>query len=88
VFVPAQKWFVDNLKIKNVTVDFDSSVMIRYGEKERREVEYNLSEPVRSSHHPLMTFTASTRIMANSCPQAILLPRVIARLSMMRPLRF
>ncbi len=29
VFVPLQKWFVDNLKIKNSTVDFDSSVMTR-----------------------------------------------------------
>lgn len=29
VFVPAQHWFVSNIQIKNLTIDFDSSVMTR-----------------------------------------------------------
>src|SRR5271154_5978069 len=45
VFVPLQKWFVDNLKIKNVTLDFDSSVMTRYGEQEGSKVGYNPARP-------------------------------------------
>ena len=66
VFVPMQKWFIDNLKIKNVTVDFDSSVMTRYGEQEGSKVGYNPNKPGRSSHHPLMAFIAETRMVANA----------------------
>jgi hypothetical protein len=55
VFVPLQKWFIDKLKIKNITLDFDSSVMTRYGEQEGR-----------TSHHPLMAFIAETRMVANA----------------------
>jgi len=48
VFVPAQKWFVDNLKIKNVALDFDSSVMTRYGQQEGSKVGYNPGKPGHS----------------------------------------
>jgi hypothetical protein len=41
VFVPIQKWFIDNLKLKNITVDFDSSVMTRYGEQEGSKARSN-----------------------------------------------
>jgi hypothetical protein len=44
VFVPIQKWFVDNLKMKNVTIDFDSSVVTRYGEQQGSKVGYNPSK--------------------------------------------
>lgn len=66
VFVPVQKWFIDNIKLKNITVDFDSSVMTRYGEQEGSKVGYNPSKPGRASHHPLMAFVAETRMVANS----------------------
>ena len=66
VFVPLQKWFVDNLKIKNISVDFDSSVMTRYGEQEGSKVGYSPNKPGRSSHHPLMAFIAETRMVANA----------------------
>lgn len=66
VFVPTQKWFIDNLKIKNVTIDFDSSVMTRYGEQEGSKVGYNANKPGRASHHPLMAFIAETRMVANA----------------------
>ena len=66
VFVPTQKWFIDNLKIKNITVDFDSSVITRYGEQEGSKVGYNPSKPGRASHHPLMAFIAETRMVANA----------------------
>ncbi|MCA6381153.1 MAG: IS1380 family transposase [Cytophagales bacterium] len=66
VFVPLQKWFVDNLKIKNISVDFDSLVMTRYGEQEGSKVGYNPNKPGRSSHHPLMAFIAETRMVANA----------------------
>jgi len=66
VFVPLQKWFIDNLKIKNITLDFDSSVMTRYGEQEGSKVGYNVNKPGRASHHPLMAFIAETRMVANA----------------------
>lgn len=66
VFVPLQKWFIDNLKIKNVTIDFDSSVVTRYGEQQGSKVGYNPSKPGRASHHPLMAFIAETRMVANA----------------------
>ncbi len=66
VFVPLQKWFVDNLKIKNITIDFDSSVITRYGEQEGSKVGYNANKPGRASHHPLMAFIAETRMVANA----------------------
>jgi hypothetical protein len=66
VFVPVQKWFIDNLKIKNVTVDFDSSVMTRYGEQQGSKVGYNPDKPGRASHHPLLAFIAETRMVANA----------------------
>ncbi len=66
VFVPIQKWFIDNLKIKNITIDFDSTVMTRYGEQEGSKKGYNASKPGRASHHPLMAFIAETRMVANA----------------------
>lgn len=66
VFVPTQQWFVDNLQIKNITIDFDSTVMTRYGEQEASKVGYNASKPGRASHHPLMAFIAETRMVANA----------------------
>ena len=66
VFVPIQKWFVDNLTINNITIDFDSSVMTRYGEQEGSKVGYNSHKPGRASHHPLMAFIAETRMVANA----------------------
>jgi hypothetical protein len=66
VFVPLQKWFIDNLKIKNITVDFDSSVITRYGGQEGSKVGYNPNKPGRASHHPLMAFIAETRMVANA----------------------
>ncbi len=66
VFVPTQQWFVDNLQIKNITIDFDSTVMTRYGEQEGSKVGYNATKPGRASHHPLMAFIAETRMVANA----------------------
>ena len=66
VFVPLQKWFIGNLNIKNITVDFDSSVMTRYGGQEGSKVGYNPKKPGRASHHPLIAFIAETRMVANA----------------------
>lgn len=66
IFIPLQKWFIDNLKITNITIDFDSSIMTRYGDQEGSKVGYNPNKPGRASHHPLMAFIAETRMVANA----------------------
>jgi hypothetical protein len=66
VFVPIQKWFIDNLQLDNLTIDFDSSVITRYGEQEGSKVGFNQSKPGRPSHHPLMAFISETRMVANA----------------------
>jgi len=66
VFVPLQKWFFESIKIKGVTVDFDSTVMTRYGEQEGSKVGYNPQKPGRASHHPLIAFLAETRMVINA----------------------
>lgn len=66
IFVPIQKWFIDNLQLDNLTIDFDSSVITRYGEQEGSKVGFNQSKPGRPSHHPLMAFISETRMVANA----------------------
>ena len=64
--MPLQKWFFESIKIKGVTVDFDSTVMTRYGEQEGSKVGYNPQKPGRASHHPLIAFLAETRMVINA----------------------
>lgn len=58
-------WFFDNVKIDNVTLDIDSSVMTRYGEQEGAKKGYNPSKKGRASHHPLIAFIADVKLVAN-----------------------
>lgn len=66
VFVPIQKWFFENIQLDRITLDFDSSVITRYGEQQGSKVGYNKSKPGRPSHHPLMAFIAETRMVVNA----------------------
>ena len=66
LYTEIQKWFFQELKVDNVTLDFDSTVMTRYGEQEGVKVGYNPSKPGRGSHHPLMAFMAETRMVVNA----------------------
>jgi hypothetical protein len=53
------------LNYNNLTADFDSSVLTRYGEQEGAKKGYNPQKPGRSSHHPLMAFIADLNMIAN-----------------------
>jgi hypothetical protein len=66
IFVPLQQWFLANINIKSITVDFDSTVITRYGEQEGARVGYNAKKPGRASHHPLIAFLAETRMVINA----------------------
>ena len=66
VFVELQRWFFEQLTMKTVTVDLDSSVITRYGAQEGSRKGFNPRKPGRPSHHPLMAFIPETRMVANA----------------------
>ncbi|UKJ07859.1 IS1380 family transposase [Solitalea lacus] len=66
VFPALQQWFMEQLEINTITVDFDSTVITRYGEQEGSAVGYNPNKKGRNSHHPLMAFISQTRMVANA----------------------
>lgn len=65
VFTSLYQWFFGNLHFDNYTLDFDSSVLTRYGNQQGAKKGYNPKKPGRCSHHPLMAFVAESRMIAN-----------------------
>ena len=65
VFTQLYQWFFDNLKFDNYTLDFDSTILTRYGEQEGAAKGYNVHKPGRNSHHPLLAFVSDCRMIAN-----------------------
>lgn len=66
VFGGLYRWFFDNLKFNNFTLDIDSSVVTRYGEEQEGASKgYNKHKPGRKSHHPLLAFVADIEMVAN-----------------------
>lgn len=66
VFVDLHKWFFNQLTLKSITLDIDSSVVTRYGEQEGSRRGFNPTKPGRPSHNPLMAFIPETRMVANA----------------------
>jgi hypothetical protein len=56
---------IENYQYDNFTVDFDSSVLTRYGVQEGAKRGYNSQKRGRSSHHPLIAFINDLRLVAN-----------------------
>ena len=65
IFDEIYSWFFNSLNYSNLTADFDSSVLTRYGTQEGAAVGYNPQKPGRRSHHPLMAFIADLNMVAN-----------------------
>jgi hypothetical protein len=65
VFPQLQHCFFDQIGVDNITVDFDSTVITRYGNQEGSSKGYNPNKRGRNSHHPLMAFVGQTRMVAN-----------------------
>ncbi|MEJ1974390.1 MAG: transposase [Lacunisphaera sp.] len=49
---------------ERIILDWDSTVLTKYGHQEGAEVGYNPTKPGRRSHHPLLAVVAGTRL----CP--------------------
>ncbi len=58
-------WFFKQLHFNNYTIDFDSSVMTRYGKQEGAKRGYNPSKRGRDSHHPLIAFIDDCNMVGN-----------------------
>jgi len=66
VFPKWQHWFLNQLGVDNLTIDFDSTVITRYGDQQGSAKGYNPNKKGRNSHHPLMAFVSQTRMVANA----------------------
>lgn len=66
VFPSLQHWFFGQLGVDNLTVDFDSTVLTRYGDQQGSVKGYNPNKRGRNSHHPLLAFVGQTRMVANA----------------------
>ena len=59
-------WFFKSININYVTLDLDSTVITRYGNKQEGATKgYNPNKKGRASHHPLMALVADTEMVAN-----------------------
>lgn len=58
-------WLFDHVRFDNFTLDFDSSVITRYGSQQGSKRGYNPQKPGRPSHHPLIAFVADLKLVAN-----------------------
>ncbi len=58
-------WFFAQLQFNDYTIDFDSSVLTRYGKQEGAKKGYNPKKHGRVSHNPLMAFVADCNMVAN-----------------------
>jgi len=65
IFTLIYSWFFTNIHFDNFTIDFDSTVMTRYGNQEGARKGYNPQKPGRNSHHPLMAFIDDCNMVAN-----------------------
>ena len=58
-------WIFDHVRFDNFTLDFDSSIMTRYGVQEGAKKGYNPVKKGRPSHHPLIAFIGDVKLVAN-----------------------
>ena len=58
-------WLMNNINFNHFTLDFDSSVITRYGKQEGAKKGYNPNKRGRLSHHPLIAFVNDVRLIAN-----------------------
>lgn len=66
VFPALQHSLMEKLILGKITVDFDSTVITRFGDQEGSAIGYNPNKRGRNSHHPLMAFISQTRMVANA----------------------
>jgi len=66
VFGYLNRWFWDRMPAQCLTLDFDSSVVTRYGSQEGATVGYNPTKHGHASHQPLFAFAADVRMVVHA----------------------
>ena len=59
------RWIINSYQYDNFTIDFDSSVLTRYGSQQGAKRGYNPQKKGRASHHPLIAFINDLRLVTN-----------------------
>jgi hypothetical protein len=70
VFGRINRWFWEQMPSQTLTLDLDSSVVVRYGEQEGTAVGYNPTKQGRRSHQPLFAFVADIRMVLHAWMRA------------------
>jgi hypothetical protein len=58
-------WILGQVNFNYFTLDFDSTILSRFGEQQGAKKGYNPKKKGRPSHHPLMAFVADVNLIAN-----------------------
>lgn len=66
IFPPLMKHILDQVPIRFMTLDIDSSVITRYGKQECAIKGYNPGKRGRPSHNPLMAFSDELKMVVNA----------------------
>ena len=66
IFTELNKWWFSTIQKGYLTVDFDSTVITRYGEQEGVAVGYNPKKQGRGSHHPILAFVNELNMVAHA----------------------
>jgi hypothetical protein len=66
IFTSLMRQWWDNMHVKRLTIDVDSTVITRYGNQEGAEIGYNPQKQGRPSHHPLIAFNAELQMVVNA----------------------
>ena len=66
IFPKIQRSVFDQVKIKKMTIDIDSTVITRYGNQEHAVKGYNPEKKGKPSHHPLLAFCDDMKMVVNA----------------------
>lgn len=66
IFPTMMRYILDQVPIKYMTIDIDSTVITRYGHQELAEKGYNPAKRGRRSHHPLLAFCDELKMVVNA----------------------
>ena len=66
LFTTLQSYWFSQIKVPRLTIDIDSTVLVRYGKQEGATIGYNPKKHGRASHHPIMAFCAELNMVVDS----------------------
>jgi hypothetical protein len=66
VFPSVMKYWFEQIHLRKMTVDIDSTVITRYGHQEEARKGYNPQKQGRASHHPLLAFCDDLKMVINA----------------------